>query len=72
MKSLERLEEFVHKLHVEADAVIPHAVHHLPIGAVGRKLDFRMLTFGRELDWPERLLDMLEQISALQPSMRRV
>jgi len=30
------------------------------------------LTFGRELDWPERLLDMLEQISALQPSMRRV
>jgi len=27
------------------------------------------LTFGREPDWPERLLDMLEQIYSLQPSI---
>ena len=27
------------------------------------------LTFGREPDWPSRLLDILEQISTLQPSM---
>ncbi len=30
------------------------------------------LTFGREPDWPARLLEMLEQIRSLQPSMRQV
>jgi len=30
------------------------------------------LTFGREPDWPARLLDMLEQIRTLQPSIRQV
>jgi transcription-repair coupling factor (superfamily II helicase) len=29
------------------------------------------LTFGREPDWPERLLDMLERVGVMQPSMGR-